>query len=122
MASSYRTGLEKDSWPRCFRQQDPDERALGQRKAGEPRGPAGLGCGDAAEAGLQHPMSSGPLVRGRMLGYFGVMLDEVFKVHELTLEPQADIRTCHAPCCHGVEPERRFKANRNEYHARVAVR
>ena len=55
---------------------------------------------------------------GERLVHFGVVRDEVFKVHELTLEPQAGIRTCHAPCCHGVGPERRFRSNRKEYHDR----
>ena len=32
------------------------------------------------------------------------------------------IRTCHARCCYGVEPEKRSKSNKKKYYAGKAVR
>jgi hypothetical protein len=70
------------------------------------------GSGAAMPRRPAAPHELGSVRAWRTLVHFGVARDKVFKVHELTLEPQTGISACHARYRHGVEPERRFKLNR----------
>ena len=80
------------------------------------------GSGAAMPRRPAAPHELGSVRAWRTLVHFGVARDEVFKVHELTLEPQTGISACHARCRHGVEPERRFRSNRKKYHEGATAR